>query len=50
LPTRSTALPFHRKWPAYEATTKKMLKHCGDELDLKKSRTMLDYHSIEVAR
>ena len=49
LPTRSTALPFHRKWPAYEAPTKKMLKYCGDELD-PKSRTLLDYHPVEVAR
>ncbi len=38
-----TALPFHRKWPAYEAPTKKMLKYCGVELD-PKSRTLLDYH------
>jgi hypothetical protein len=44
-----TAFPFHRKRPAYEAATKKMLKHCGDELD-PKSRTMLDYHPVEVAR
>ena len=44
-----TALPFHRKRPAYEAPTKKMLKYCGDELD-PKSRTLLDYHSVEVAR
>ncbi len=43
-----TALPFHRKRPAYEAPTKKMLKYCGDELD-PKSRTMLDYHPVEVA-
>jgi hypothetical protein len=58
LPTRSrsdcvspgeTALPFHRKRPAYEASTKKMLKYCGDELD-PKSRTLLDYHPVEVAR
>ncbi len=49
LPTRSTALPFHRKRSAYEAPTKKMLKYCGDELD-PKSRTLLDYHSVEVAR
>jgi hypothetical protein len=27
-----------------------MLKYCGDELDPKKSRTLLDYHSVEVAR
>jgi hypothetical protein len=27
-----------------------MLKYCGDELDLKKSRTLLDYHPVEVAR
>ena len=44
-----TALPFHRKRPAYEAPTKKMLKYCGDELD-PKSRTLLDYHPVEVAR
>jgi hypothetical protein len=44
-----TALPFHRKRPAYEAPTKKTLKYCGDELDLK-SRTLLDYHPVEVAR
>jgi hypothetical protein len=45
------ALPFHRKLPAYEAPTKKMLKYCGDELD-PKSRTLLDYqyHPVEVAR
>ncbi len=49
LPTRSTALPFHRKRPAYEAPTKKMLKYCGDEVD-PKSRTLLDYHPVEVAR
>jgi hypothetical protein len=42
-------LPFHRKRPAYEAPTKKMLKYCGDELD-PKSRTLLDYHPVEVAR
>jgi hypothetical protein len=40
-----TALPFHRKRPAYEAPTKKMLKYCGDELD-PKSRTLLDYHPV----
>jgi hypothetical protein len=34
-----TALPFHRKRPAYESPTKKMLKYCGDELD-PKSRTL----------
>ncbi len=45
-----TALPFHRKRPAYEAPTKKMLKSCGDELDPKKSRTLLDIHPVEVAR
>jgi hypothetical protein len=45
-----TALPFHHKRPAHEAPTKKMLKRCGDELDPKKSRTMLDYHPVEVAR
>jgi hypothetical protein len=45
-----TALPFHRKRPMYEAPTKKMLKYCGDELDPKKSRTLLDYHPVEVAR
>jgi hypothetical protein len=39
-----TALPFHRKRLAYEASTKRMLKYCGDELDPKKSRTLLDYH------
>jgi hypothetical protein len=44
-----TALPFHRKRPAYESPTKKMLKYCGDELD-PKSRTLLDYHPVEVAR
>jgi hypothetical protein len=44
-----TALPFHRKRPAYESPTKKMLKYCGDELDPKKSRTLLDYHPVEVA-
>jgi hypothetical protein len=44
-----TALPFHRKRPAYEAPTKRMLKYCGDELD-PKSRTLLDYHPVEVAR
>jgi hypothetical protein len=44
-----TALPFNRKRPAYEASTKKMLKYCGDELD-PKSRTLLDYHPVEVAR
>jgi hypothetical protein len=44
-----TALPFHRKRLAYEASTKKMLKYCGDELD-PKSRTLLDYHPVEVAR
>ena len=38
-----TALPFHRKRPAYEAPTKKKLKYCGDELD-PKSRTLLDDH------
>ena len=38
-----TALPFHRKRPAYEAPTKKTLKYCGDELD-PKSRALLDYH------
>jgi hypothetical protein len=27
-----------------------MLKYCGDELDLKKSRTLLNYHPVEVAR
>jgi hypothetical protein len=27
-----------------------MLKYCGDELDPKKSRTLLDYHPVEVAR
>ncbi len=42
-------LPFHRKRPAYEATTKKMLKYCGDEVD-PKSRTLLDFHPVEVAR
>jgi hypothetical protein len=42
------ALPFHRKRPAYEAPTKIMLKYCGDELD-PKSRTLLDYHPVEVA-
>jgi hypothetical protein len=42
-----TALLFHR--PAYEAPTKKMLKYCDDELD-PKSRTLLDYHPVEVAR
>jgi hypothetical protein len=26
-----------------------MLKHCGEELD-PKSRTLLDYHPVEVAR
>jgi len=46
---RSRSLPFHCKRPAYEAPTKKMLKYCGDELD-PKSRTMLDYHPVEVAR
>ncbi len=58
MPTRSqsdcvspgeTALPFHRKRPAFESPTKKMLKYCGDELD-PKSRTMLNYHPVEVAR
>jgi hypothetical protein len=44
-----TALPFHRKRPAYEVPTKKMLKYCGDELD-PKSRTLLDYNPVEVAR
>ena len=44
-----TALPFHRKRPVYEAPTKKMHKYCGDELD-PKSRSMLDYHPVEVAR
>jgi hypothetical protein len=44
-----TALSFHRKRPAYEAPTKKMLKYCGDELD-PKSRTLLDDHPVEVAR
>jgi hypothetical protein len=44
-----TVLPFHRKRPAYEAPTKKMFKYCGDELD-PKSRTLLDYHPVEVAR
>jgi hypothetical protein len=44
-----TALPFHRKRPAYEAANKEMLKHCGGELD-PKSRTLLDDHSVEVAR
>ena len=34
-----TALPFHHKRPAYEASTKKMLKYCGDELDPKSSTT-----------
>jgi hypothetical protein len=43
------ALPFHRKRPAHEAPTKKMLKYCGDELD-PKSRTLFDYHPVEVAR
>jgi hypothetical protein len=38
-----TVLPFHRKRPAYEAPTKKMLKYCGDELD-PKSRTLLEDH------
>jgi hypothetical protein len=33
----------------YEAPTKKLLKYCGDELD-PKSRTLLDYHPVEVAR
>jgi hypothetical protein len=33
----------------YEAPTKKLLKYCGDELD-PKNRTLLDYHSVEVAR
>ena len=45
-----TALTFHRKRPAYEAQTKRMLKYGGDELDLKKSRTLLNYHPVEVAR
>ena len=45
-----TALPFHRKRPAYEAPTKKMPKYCGYELDPKKSRTLRDYHPVEVAR
>jgi hypothetical protein len=31
------------------ASIKKMLKHCGEELD-PKSRTLLDYHPVEVAR
>jgi hypothetical protein len=46
-----TALPFHRKRPAYEAATKKkkMLKYCANELD-PKSRTLLDYNAVEVAR
>jgi hypothetical protein len=44
-----SALPFNRKRPAYEESTKKMLKYCGDELD-PKSRTLLDYHPVEVAR
>jgi hypothetical protein len=44
-----TALPFHRKRPAYEAPTKRMLKYCGDELD-PKSRTLLDDHPVEVTR
>ncbi len=44
-----TALPFHRKRPAYEAPTKKMLKYCANELD-PKSRTLLDYNLVEVAR
>jgi hypothetical protein len=35
--------------PAYEAPTKRMLKYCGDELD-PKSRTLLDYHPVEVER
>jgi hypothetical protein len=43
-----TALPFHRKRPAYEAPTKKMLKYCGDEHD-PKSRTLLDNHLVVVA-
>jgi hypothetical protein len=34
-----TALPFHRKRPAYEAANKERLKHCGGELD-PKSRTL----------
>jgi hypothetical protein len=44
-----TALPFHRKRPAYEAPTKRMLKYCGVELD-PKSRTLLDDHPVEVVR
>jgi hypothetical protein len=44
-----TALPFHRKWLAYEASTEKMLKFCGDELD-PKSRTLLDYHPVVRSR
>jgi hypothetical protein len=59
LPTRSRSgtacrrarrrWPFHRKRPAFEASTKKMLKYCGERAR-SKSRTLLDYHPVEVAR
>jgi hypothetical protein len=44
-----TVLPVSPQAAGVEASTKKMLKYCGDELD-PKSRTMLDYHPVEFAR
>jgi hypothetical protein len=52
LPTRSrsgTACRRVRRRCRFSASgrgTKRMLKHCSDELDLK-SRTLLDYHPVE---
>jgi hypothetical protein len=44
-----TAQPFYRKRPPYEAPSKKMLKYAVDDAD-PKSRSLLDFHPVEVAR